>query len=395
MSKATKPVIVSFYTEGTPYKADADRLAKSVADRGMTASIFPVPDKGDWELNCNCKAAVVRDALKQHPAVLFLDSDCWLKEDIPFFDGLKCDIALDIVRPDRLRVGWFAQRWKHHIYRRGCMWNSGIVYIRRNPRTLELMDRWVEMCARRPKVWDQINLQNAARGMELDVRDIPPDYRAARARIGHRSGFHAHAKKESRPVRRILLLGSAPYITDWWRKRKDVFLDAGWTIAAMNNAWRVPDPDDLDLWLAPNDFDMSKAPPDEIPRNARIRKWTGKEQHAGSWNAQGNLLWRPYWLMDRRVQTCGITLPLHLINECVLDGCTPEIAIAGSDFFYPADGPTHFYGKGTPDPLRFTAQQLRQGLVRLAAVVTKERGRIWNAGEQRDTMLPFLRFPFQ
>lgn len=128
----------------------------------------------------------------------------------------------------------------------------------------------------------------------------------------------------------VLLLGSGPDVTrcrDWPRRPFG-------RVVAINNAWRVrPDWDDL---VAPEDF-----PPDRLPdRLAPGQRLIGAADFVPAQNAFGGFVY------------AGGTMA-YTAAYWVLHALKPRVvAVLGCDMVYPAEGPTHFYGTGTPDPLR-------------------------------------------
>lgn len=127
-----------------------------------------------------------------------------------------------------------------------------------------------------------------------------------------------------------LMLGSAPNAVEaatWPRAAFD-------RIVAINNAWRIrPDWDDL---VVPWDFPDERRPASITPPRRLILQ----EDFVPAQNAYGGFVYAggtmafttAYWM-------------LHRLRPSV-------IAVMGCDMHYPANGPTHFYGTGTPDPLR-------------------------------------------
>ena len=390
-----KPKILTYHTPHKGYADDAQLLRLSAERFGYDVAVMTPVDRGSWVANVNIKPELVLKELKRSKCpVLFLDADCLLHAELPFFNNIPGDISLDIFRPSRLRNGFFCQAYKHKIWKEGCMWNSGIALFVPNHRTLAVVEKWVELSKRRPGVWDQINLINAwiKTGRKANVVPIPDEYIAGRALIGHRSGFHRYNKEPGQTaIRKVLVLGSAPYISGWWKKYGEGFIGDGWTVAAINNAWEVPG-NDLDYWLHPVDF-TKKGPPDNVPRNSRLATFVNQDYYAGSWNNYMNWLIKPSWLTNQQIQTMILVSLHHLFNEANADGCKIDVAVAGSDLVYPKDGPTHFYGEGTPDPLRFTEIQLRHELEMINYAYTNHGCRVYNAGGQGETLLPFERFP--
>jgi len=127
----------------------------------------------------------------------------------------------------------------------------------------------------------------------------------------------------------VLMLGSAPMVTEaatWPRVPFD-------RIVAINNAWRVRP--DWDMAVFPHDFpvDRQAAPgPDQslITQNDFV---PAQNAYGGFVYAGGTMAFTTgYWA-------------LHALRPSV-------IAVFGCDMQYPVGQKTHFYGEGTPDPLR-------------------------------------------
>jgi hypothetical protein len=142
----------------------------------------------------------------------------------------------------------------------------------------------------------------------------------------------------------ILLLGSGPNVTEaqsWPRAPFD-------QIVAINNAWRVrPDWDALvHAW----DFPAERRP-EPGPGQRLITQEDfvpAQNDHGGFVYAGGTMAFTAaYWALARLRPR--------------------QIAVLGCDMHYPVGRPTHFYGTGTPDPLRadITLQSLEAKSARL------------------------------
>lgn len=127
----------------------------------------------------------------------------------------------------------------------------------------------------------------------------------------------------------VLMLGSAPMAVaarDWPRAPFDHVL-------AINNAWRIrPDWDDT---IYPWDF-----PADRRPVPGPGQRLITQESFVPAQNAYGGFVY------------AGGTMA-YTAAYWALETLRPKvIAVYGCDMHYPDTGPTHFYGTGTPDPLR-------------------------------------------
>lgn len=156
----------------------------------------------------------------------------------------------------------------------------------------------------------------------------------------------------------VLILGSGPNAVEakaWHKSRFD-------RIVAINNAWRVrPDWDDL---IYPEDFDNARRP---ASRQAGQR-FIEADQFVPTQNAYGGFVF------------AGGTMAFTAAYWA-LDALRPKVlAFMGCDMIYPSSGPTHFYGKGTADPLRpdITLQDLGAKSARLGLLAARQGCRCVN-----------------
>ena len=145
----------------------------------------------------------------------------------------------------------------------------------------------------------------------------------------------------------VLLLGSAPnalFARDWPRKPFDAVL-------AINNAHLIRP--DWDYHIHPWDF-----PPDRRPRPGPGQKTILQEQFVPAQNAFGGFVYAGGTMVFTAAYWA-----LHMLKPRVL-------AVLGCDMTYAASGKTHFYGTGTPDPLRadITLRSLEAKSARLEAL---------------------------
>lgn len=127
----------------------------------------------------------------------------------------------------------------------------------------------------------------------------------------------------------VLMLGSAPMVRE----------AAGWPrapfdrIVAINNAWRVRP--DWDFSVYPFDF-----PADRRPVAAGRQALVSEAEFVPAQNRQGGFVY------------AGATMAFTA-GYWALDALRPSVlAVFGCDMHYPKAGLTHFYGRGSPDPLR-------------------------------------------
>ncbi|MEM9044506.1 MAG: hypothetical protein AAGC81_07405 [Pseudomonadota bacterium] len=128
---------------------------------------------------------------------------------------------------------------------------------------------------------------------------------------------------------RILMLGSGPNAVDcqdWPREPFD-------RIVAINNAWRVRN--DWDDLVYPEDFPIDRRPETIKPGQQIVEA----DRFIPMGNRYGGVVW------------CGATMAFTA-TYWALGAFTPSvIAYLGCDMVYEGSR-THFYGNGSPDPLR-------------------------------------------
>jgi hypothetical protein len=152
-------------------------------------------------------------------------------------------------------------------------------------------------------------------------------------------------------MRSVLILGSGPNVTEarhWPRAGFDHVL-------AINNAWRVRP--DWDALIHPWDF-----PVERRPAPGPAQRLVTQEDFVPAQNAYGGFVYgggtmaftAAYWA-------------LHAYRPRV-------VAMMGCDMTYPKSGPTHFYGMGSPDPLRpdITLQSLEGKAARLLVLAAMQ-----------------------
>jgi hypothetical protein len=149
----------------------------------------------------------------------------------------------------------------------------------------------------------------------------------------------------------VLLLGSAPMASDaafWPRGAFD-------RIVAINNAWRVrADWDDL---VFPWDFPAERQP---VPGPGQ--RLVTETEFVPAQNAYGGFVY------------AGATMAFTAAYWA-LDALKPNVlAVFGCDMHYPKAGATHFYGTGTPDPLRpdITLRSLEAKSARLMVLAAQQ-----------------------
>ncbi|WP_108816729.1 hypothetical protein [Loktanella sp. Alg231-35] len=165
----------------------------------------------------------------------------------------------------------------------------------------------------------------------------------------------------------VLILGSGPNVVncrDWSRAPFD-------RIVAINNAWAVrPDWDDL---IHPDDFPTERMPSGLRPNQRVIRA----ADYVPMQNTLGGFVY------------AGGTMAFTA-SYWALAALKPRvIAVLGCDMVYAGAGNTHFYGKGTADPLRedVTLRSLEAKSARLMAMAARQKCAMVNLSEDESRLI--------
>lgn len=150
---------------------------------------------------------------------------------------------------------------------------------------------------------------------------------------------------------RILMLGSAPMAAEaaaWPRAPFDLVL-------AINNAWRIRS--DWDVAIHPYDF-----PAERQAVAGPGQRIVTETEFVPAQNEYGGFVY------------AGATMAFTAAYWALHDLKPSVIAVYGCDMHYPKSGPTHFYGAGTPDPLRpdVTLRSLEAKAARLMLLAARQ-----------------------
>ena len=165
----------------------------------------------------------------------------------------------------------------------------------------------------------------------------------------------------SHAPRRILILGSAPnslQAASWPGELFD-------KIVVINNAWRIRD--DWDDIIYPYDFAPENMPPQIEPHQRII------DEHAfvPIQNDYGGFVY------------AGATMAFTAGYWALGHYKPAEITFMGCDMHYPDTGNTHFYGTGSPDPLRddITLTSLEASSARLYSLAAQQGCQLFNLSD--------------
>lgn len=174
-------------------------------------------------------------------------------------------------------------------------------------------------------------------------------------------------ERDCRVSTTVVMLGSGPSATEARQWDSEY-----WThLVAINNAWRVRS--DWDMCIFPEDLPVERRPSTLLPAQQLVEAddfVPVQNQFGGVVYAGGTMAFTAaYW---------------------ALGALQPDVmAFFGCDLVYPASGPTHFYGQGTPDPLRddVTLQSLEAKSARLQLVAAAQGCACVNISEDESRLV--------
>ena len=167
----------------------------------------------------------------------------------------------------------------------------------------------------------------------------------------------------------ILIIGSAPDALEAQGFKRELFQG----IVAINNAWNIRK--DWDYCIFPDDF-----PENRRPKENKGQRLIGSEQYVPVQNTYGGFVYSG--------GTMAFTAGYWALGQF-----NPKtIAYVGCDMVYDGEN-THFYGRGSPDPLRKdpTLKNLKAKSARLEAIAARQNCSIFNLSKKPKSNLVFRR----
>lgn len=164
------PLVISYYTEGTPYQLEALSLIKSCQELGIEAEVQPIASHGNWERNCAQKPFFIQKKLleKKRP-IFWIDADAVFKKTPDFSFLLEHDLSFREMK-----------RFSDDIRFKYC---SGSLFVNYTPRALEFVNQWCQNCQQKIDqgadllMLDQVCLGEIFEsGFEMKVLPLPLSY---------------------------------------------------------------------------------------------------------------------------------------------------------------------------------------------------------------------------
>lgn len=97
-----KPIVISFYTLGTPYEEEVKNLVDSCLKFEIETDIVGIENLGSWEKNCAMKPPFILQKLQEHNRPVFwVDADAVFRHEPDFteFNGYDISVRLNEFLP--------------------------------------------------------------------------------------------------------------------------------------------------------------------------------------------------------------------------------------------------------------------------------------------------------
>ena len=164
------PLVVSYYTKGTPYEDEVKDLVSSCERFELEHCIEGVADLGSWEKNCAFKPYFMQKKMERYKRpLLWVDADAVFLQPLSFEEFMFSDVALvrNLLQTDP----------------RFCV-NAGTVYInstRQGMQSLALWCRYAKMIEQEENAvlafQDQVSLHFAVLATPVScIGNIPKSY---------------------------------------------------------------------------------------------------------------------------------------------------------------------------------------------------------------------------
>lgn len=154
-----KGKIICFFTKGTLYEAEKNRLERSATLLGLEIDATAIDSVGDWVANCSAKAAfLARKRRELRGPLFYLDVDSVLHQN-PWagLQNINADVAIY-----RSPIGEVI---------------SATIWLNDTPGAQNILDEWTRESLARPREWDQRVLSDVLlRGQAWTVEWLPVEF---------------------------------------------------------------------------------------------------------------------------------------------------------------------------------------------------------------------------
>lgn len=157
-------IVTAYYTYGTLYEREVERLKKSLLTFNIPNDVQGVPNLGCWWKNTGYKPTFVKQMLIKHKpkSIIYVDCDAEFLRYPKLFEVFEDDVGAYVFDRSCYKCG-----------NGGTEVLSGTLFFRNNEKVMDLVCRWEEQCKKNPKVFDQQSLEKVLSG---DFSLLPGEY---------------------------------------------------------------------------------------------------------------------------------------------------------------------------------------------------------------------------
>ena len=166
IKKIKRPIVVSFYTEGTGYELEIRRLKKSAVRFGLEYDFYAQKDLGSWRANIHDRIRILRHFLDKHKGrdILYIDADGEIQQYPALFDDFKDEFGITKIDRSKYWKDWEEFHSDRFEYLGGTMYLKNCKPVR------ELLDLWERLDAPMETKLSQHTLIHAIEGMEGKIK---------------------------------------------------------------------------------------------------------------------------------------------------------------------------------------------------------------------------------
>jgi hypothetical protein len=162
--------VVGYFTTGTLYEQQANRLIKSLRTFSIPYFMKPIQDKGGWYKNTQYKPQFLKEVLDRfYPEPLvYVDADAEFLCYPELFDeiSVRSDIHIGVHVLDHAK--------RAHSRSNRFEMLSGTIYLRNDDVTRHIIDQWIVECSKGGTLWDQVALKSVLAGIPYYM--LPEEY---------------------------------------------------------------------------------------------------------------------------------------------------------------------------------------------------------------------------
>lgn len=168
-TKPDRPVVVSFYTIGTGYEKEAQRLVRELHLFGFEHDIEGIQSFGSWQANTQYKAKFIAGMMDKYPqrSILWLDVDSSICQYPDVFDDADFDLGVH-------KIDWA----KYTPLRKDKQLANAVIYLKNTDKVRQFVSAWIKLNTEQP---DRIEMQTMAEVLDkweskLNFHNLPASY---------------------------------------------------------------------------------------------------------------------------------------------------------------------------------------------------------------------------